>query len=243
LVEAGYLTTPEVMGLLDTFETNSRARYALAGVIGALLGMVASFTVNCTLVEISINGFFAVYFGVLFILIAGIILYRVMGGTHPKPFILTSLALVVFASGLLCFSLQRDWFVRLPPMTKVPVYAILGISITFSLLFAVIDLINHCSSEDPNSRPIIETEQQVYLVVATAVSMGFIFGLVFGLLDIEDEQISHIKVALLREERICYPIGAIMGGVAAVWNQHMRETAASYKADPLKDNTLDDEDL
>lgn len=29
LVEAGYLTTPEVMGLLDTFETNSRARYAV----------------------------------------------------------------------------------------------------------------------------------------------------------------------------------------------------------------------
>lgn len=32
----------------------------ISGIVGAIIGIVASFTVNCTLVEISINGFFAV---------------------------------------------------------------------------------------------------------------------------------------------------------------------------------------
>ncbi len=47
----------------------------------------------------------------------------------------------------------------------------------------------------------VETEAQVYLVVTTAIAMGFVFGLIFGLLDVEDEKISHLRVALLREER------------------------------------------
>jgi hypothetical protein len=50
----------------------------------------------------------------------------------------------------------------------------------------------------------VETETQVYLVVATAMLMGFIFGLVFGLLDVEDEQLSNLKAALMREERFVF---------------------------------------
>jgi len=35
-------------------------RYGLAGVLGGLYGVMVSWVVNCTLVEISVNTFFAV---------------------------------------------------------------------------------------------------------------------------------------------------------------------------------------
>jgi hypothetical protein len=35
-------------------------RYGLAGVLGGLYGVMVSWIVNCTLVEISVNTFFAV---------------------------------------------------------------------------------------------------------------------------------------------------------------------------------------
>mgnify|MGYP007037766637 CR=1 FL=1 len=99
---------------------------------------------------------------------------------------------------------------------------------------------------------------QVYLVVVTAVVMGFTFGLIFGLLDVEDEKLSHLRVALLREERytqqsrhrsaclafiysICYPLGALFGGIAAATNQWMREESDQYRFDPILDDELDDD--
>jgi hypothetical protein len=74
----------------------------------------------------------------------------------------------------------------------------------------------------------------VYLVVGTAVLMGFVFGMVFGLLDVEDETVSHLRMALQREESICYPIGALIGGVATVLNQLLREKHQDYAFNPVR---------
>lgn len=41
--------------------------------------------------------------------------------------------------------------------------------------------------------------------------------------------------------RICYPIGAILGGAAAIANQYLRENADDHKFDPLKDTAQDDD--
>jgi len=80
----------------------------------------------------------------------------------------------------------------------------------------------------------------VYLVVVTAVSMGFLFGLVFGYLDVEDEKLSQMIVALQRERSICYPIGALLGGIAATVNQFMRESA-DFAFDPIRDDDIEDD--
>jgi len=221
---------------------SKNARIALAFVVGAVLGIGASFTVNATLVEISINDFFAVYFGMLFIIIAGILFWRVKSGDHPKPYLLMGFSMMVMLSGLLCFILEKDWFIRMSPSLKVPLYSMLGISVCFALLFSVIDLINYCTGlccQGPNSKPLVETETQVYLVVASAVLMGFLFGLVFGLLDIEDETLTHLKMALMREESICYPIGAVVGGTASAINQYLRDQSQDYPFNPIQDDELD----
>ena len=52
-------------------------RAAASSFGGLLLGIMISLIVNCTLLEISLNGFFATYFGVLFIGVGMIILWRI----------------------------------------------------------------------------------------------------------------------------------------------------------------------
>jgi hypothetical protein len=107
-------------------------------------------------------------------------------------------------SGLLCFLLEEDWFIHMSPTYKIPVYSILGVSVCFALLFSLIDVINYCTTlcwPPETTRPLVNTEAQIYLVVATAVSMGLSFGFIFGLFDVEDEKLSNIRMALLREER------------------------------------------
>lgn len=87
----------------------------------------------------------------------------------------------------------------------------------------------------------MESETQVYLVVVTAVIMGAVFGFIFGLLDVEDEQLSHLRLALLREESYCYPIGALVGGAAAAINQSLRERQDQYRFEPMQDDDLDED--
>ena len=38
----------------------------------------------------------------------------------------------------------------------------------------------------------------------------------------EDQDIYHLRAALVHQERICYPIGALVSGAAAALNQHLR---------------------
>jgi len=226
-------------------------KYSVSAVVGAVIGVLISFMVNCTLVEISINAFFAVYFGILFILIAAVLLWRVRTGEHPHPWLLASFSSLVLFSGIICFFLEANWFVHMRPGWKVPLYSIIGVSLCFALLFSVIDIINYCTGKCEGvcsccqlTRALIETESQVYLVVGTAMIMGMIFGLVFGLFDLEDVKLADLKVALMREESVCYPIGMALGALSAVINQWLRANKNVAHYDPVAtDDRLDDNDF
>ena len=54
---------------------------------------------------------------------------------------------------------------------------------------------------------------QIYLMLFISCLMGIAFGLIFGLFDVEDESFYTLRLALLKEENYCYPIGLILGGV------------------------------
>ncbi len=64
--------------------------------------MLVSFVVNCSLVEVTLNPAFALYFGTLFLLIGALIIFRVRGSDHPHPYILYAFAAMTAGSGLLC---------------------------------------------------------------------------------------------------------------------------------------------
>ena len=193
-------------------------RLALSVGVGGLAGVFISFIVNCTLAEISISPFFALvgdmqYFGVLFIVVGSVMIWRLSQKPAQeddrKHTYLLALGVWVTASGFLCFLLEKDWFIGLGWHIKIPMYSVLGVAVCFALAFSLIDLLNYVTSlcQDFSSQGFISTPLQFYIVTGAAVLMGFFFGFIFGLMDIEDSSRYQIRLALMREETWCYPIG------------------------------------
>merc|ERR1711862_464048 len=121
--------------------------------------------------------------------------------------------------------LDRRMFVGMAAWMKVPLYMTLGLAVAFALTFSIVDVLNYvlgfCQSSI--AKPIVESSQQVYLVLVVSLAMGVVFGFTFGLLDVEDEEVYHIHVALMREEHYCFPMGTLLGAVAGFGNEYFRQ--------------------
>ena len=90
---------------------------------------------------------------------------------------------------------------------------IVGTSISFTFTFALLDAINFCVSSGGSGKPLIESPQQIYLILGVSVFLGAIFGFIFGCMDVEDFiSVEELRGNLMKEERICLPIGALTGG-------------------------------
>lgn len=88
------------------------------------------------------------YFGIIFIFTGAVIAWRVSGTPVAEPEskdrqkIFMILAAIVSFSGLICCFIQRGWFFAMPKVVRVPIYSLIGSSITFALIFSTIDLLN-----------------------------------------------------------------------------------------------------
>lgn len=218
------------MGVIAQLGPTRVILLAASLVIGAVIGIGISLIVNLALVEISVSPFFSFYFGILFVAVGCVILWRIMSqditdSAHLRKMHLAIFAGVIVFSGLLCFILDRRIFVGLQSWLKVPLYMCLGLTVAFALTFSVIDFLNYAIGlcQSSVAKPLVESTQQVYLVLVVSLAMGVVFGFTFGLLDVEDEKAHHIKVALLREEQYCYPMGAILGAFAGYGNEWYRQ--------------------
>merc|ERR1739840_83845 len=144
---------------------------------------------------------------------------------------------------MVCFTLEQKWYQGMSPIMKVPLYMVLGTSVAFALTFSVVDLVNYILGflqASSIAKPFVESAAQVYMVLATALVMGGLFGLVFGIMDVEDEVSYQIRLALLREERYCYPVGAVLGGAVGFANEYIREEEESSSGGGLP-NGFDEE--
>lgn len=204
--------------------------YGLSLAVGGGLGVVTTMMVNLALIEITVSPFFSMYFGGVFTLVGCIILWRVLSHdaadpTQAKRTHLSVFACLIILSGLLCFLLDRGVFHSMRPWMKVPLYMVLGLSVSFALTFSLVDMLNYTLGffRSGHSKPIVESAQQVYLVLAVSMIMGVAFGFTFGLLDVEDEQLYHVRVALMREEHYCYPMGIALGALAGLGTEHLRQ--------------------
>ena len=166
----------------------------------------------------------------LFILIGVVIIWRVnstaaVAAATARKQLLLSFASMVIVSGLLCFAVEKN-VMGLSAAARVPIFTVLGVSVCFALTFSFIDLFNWAvgQCQASGSAPLVETPQQVYLLLAVSVIMGAVFGLIFGLMDVEDAGPGRsMKLALLKEESYCYPIGLVLGAGAALLNNRSRE--------------------
>lgn len=96
-------------------------------------------------------------------------------------------------AGLISVVYQRHWFFSLSAAFRVPIYMVLGIALSFALSFAIAELLNYASSSSGSGSgavaqraqsAIVQTPQQIMLLAAASVALGFIYGLVFGAAEI-----------------------------------------------------------
>ena len=219
--------------------------------VGGVLGSIISVVVNNALIEISITPFFATVFGIVLVLLGGLMIWRKLFEEHQYPMtrlLVLAFSTLVLLSGVACFLLEKDWFNKIPPRAKVPMYMFLGISLCFAVAFSLVDLLNlysdRCSTFARRGQPLVSSPPQIFLVLAGAILMGASFGLMFGAMDVEDDDASHRK--LRTEERASLPIGFVLGALVGCLNSlvgtsHHREGGFGIEADLLRsDGLLDD---
>merc|ERR1712118_202170 len=92
---------------------------------------------------------------------------------------------LVIISGVLCFLLDKRWFVGVRPMWKVPLYTVLGTSVSFALTFAACDVANYVLGffQATIAKPLIDSTNQVTLVLVLSTAVGAIYGFIFGAVD------------------------------------------------------------
>lgn len=197
--------------------------------IGGTLGLLNSLMVNSALVEVTCSPFFAVAFGLLFVSSATIVAIQIADASrHVRNIcLLTSFALLNGVSGILCFLLERDWSHGITARSKVPLYALLGMCLAFSVSFSCLDLLARCESSFAGAL-LVRTEWQIRVIACTSMMTGALFGLTFGLLDVEDEMMKSpraFRTALNREARVCYPLGSASGALSAVVARFLEQKA------------------
>mmetsp|Transcript_1285 Transcript_1285/g.1334 ORF Transcript_1285/g.1334 Transcript_1285/m.1334 type:complete len:174 (-) Transcript_1285:150-671(-) len=151
-------------------------------------------------------------------------------------------AMLVLGSGLLCFSLEKNWFKTISASAKVPSYALLGTSISFAFIYSVMDLIQwlfqffqrHYAfffmTEDelkktPLNPQILVTNIQIYLLLSISLIIGVLFGTIFGIIDIEDYSRNSVVLykAIIKDITLCEPIGIIFGAFTGFMIEFLRQ--------------------
>ena len=59
--------------------------------------------------------------------------------------------------------------------------------------------------------------------------MGMLFGMVFGIMDMEDVSARFIKEYLMKEENYCIPIGVILGAIAGLFVSYSDSSVSFFK--------------
>lgn len=134
-------------------------------------------------------------------------------------------ATLVIISGLISLSfLEHKWYSTFPPLSKIPIYIILGITLNFSIIFGIIDIINYVFGvfQRNYDKTIVESQIQIMWVFLVSLVMGSLYGFIFGLFDVEDAKRFEFQAKLLHEEFICLPIAAVLGFIGGVVNEYLR---------------------
>ncbi|CAD8211932.1 unnamed protein product [Paramecium octaurelia] len=228
----------------------------LSAFFGAIICLLSTTIGNFILIEIRFNLIFSAYFGFTFLITGVYILIRTkifMNTNHItqwtlKQKYLVCFASVIIASGLICFCLYFDqkWHEGLNYFTKIPLYIILGVSLSSSICYLTIDLINFIFSFSQNvqNRTIVETPNQIISFIFISSLIGFLQGLLFSSLDIEDVENKTVSVGLiLFEELLLIPFIVVLGSVGGFLNEYLRIKGShlqSYTFEPIQDPFTDE---
>lgn len=207
-------------------------KVVLSALLAGLFGVLVAEVVANSLVEISITPVFSIVFGVAFFILGVAILYRVLTSLSEQDTrsIMIGFSVLVFLSSACSFLLERDW-VPVPVVAKIPMYAIVGLSLSFALTFSFTEFINmglcdRCCRTDFENKPIIGTKKQIFLIFAGAIVMGSVLGVLFGVIDVENDDALHERFN--RNLILSLPLGFVLGAIVGAINQVIRGAPDVY---------------
>lgn len=133
--------------------------------------------------------------GFFFLFLAGVIGWRVYNFVNASNrYALLGLSGLMGLAGLICVFYQRYWFFSLSAGFRVPIYAVLGVSLSFALSFAMAELLNYASTQSAGivgggvapraQHALVQSPQQIFLLATSSVALGFVYGIIFGFAEI-----------------------------------------------------------
>jgi len=198
-----------------------------SSLLGGLFGLFEAEVIAFSLLEISISPAFAIVFGVGFCLLAIALTWRIWVSVpgHQK-YILLFFSAMVLASGIACFFLKSGWIKDFHSAGKVPLYAILGMSFAFTITYSFSEIVtlspwDKCCNTNGQENPVFGSPQQIFALFGCSLSLGICFGLLFGLIDVEDDNSSHSK--LTSNTIYAVPLGVVIGALFGLGNEWFRE--------------------
>merc|ERR1711977_203492 len=166
-------------------------------------------------------------FGIVLVFVGCFMVWRAVSMEEDQPqavfrCIMGGFGIAVAISGLFCFGLQEGWGTSMSPGAKVPIYFLLGTTLSFSVIFGFGEIVNmavaYCLQDE--SKPVFNSSRQIMLLVVMASVMGAIEGLVFGMLDAEDD--TQLRGKFQETNRVCIPMGGVMGALLGLVNESLR---------------------
>jgi len=200
----------------------------ITSTVGSTISIMIYYIVNLGLVEISLSPFYAFLVGMMLIFVGLILVWQSLvnysessGVSLCHMVTLCLFALIIVSSGVVCFLLEKDWTNTISVKSKIPLYALMGVSISFSVVYSAADMLHHicsrfCQGEKATfARPFVQSVTRVRLLAVTAVICGLYYGWIFGMLDSEDVNRESLELFIQKESFYCYPLAAVLGGLSA----------------------------
>jgi len=212
---------------------------------GSIFAVIISYMVNYSLFLLTTYTLYSIGLGFLFIVVGSLILWQGLSQyfdteayAYGNPIatregfervssciLLCAFALYLTACGVICFMLEGDFARNMTPTVRVLVYACIGISMCFSMVFVSVDLAtrisNICRKPHTQQKPLAENGTYVKLLAVSACISGLYFGYMFGMIELENFNKSHVALALMQQNYYCYPLGCFLGGLTALINRFL----------------------
>jgi hypothetical protein len=150
-----------------------------------------------------------------------------------KKLAVTALAIVIISAGGCSFLFRNEWL-WWGSLSKVLIYTLLSVATSFTVTFSWVDIITFFHDlakrrEYGTSHKwgLVESPIQVWLVVTLSIITGLTYGLIFGLVQLDELTEKHhsrqrLYHSLGRTELFSLPFGAVLGGMGAVLNEWLR---------------------
>lgn len=238
--------TLHAMGNQPTYRA-SKFRALCVALFGGLLGMALCFAVNAILFEISLSRVFAFYFGLLFCVLGSLMLLRSFyQPTWGKKLAVLLFAVLVVLSGVCSLMFKTEWLWTLSVGAKILIYSMLGVSTSFTITFAYLDILSFChdsamdsliesgggDGEVKKKLGLFESSNQVWLILVLSICTGLTYGITFGTQEEHGLEQAQLENHALRVDffvkslgqslLFTLPFGFLLGVAGALCNEYLR---------------------